>query len=47
MYCYTNYVILATTIARRLAKNLETGYKKLYKKHILSGITPVVQRMDN
>ena len=47
MYCYTNNAILATAIASRLAKDIEKGYDELYKKLLLSGIIPVLQRMDN
>ena len=47
MYCYTNNAILAEPIQTRLAVNIEKGYNKLYKKLLLSGIIPVLQRMDN
>ena len=47
MYCYTNNAILATAIQTRLAVDIKKGYDVLYKKLLLSGIIPVLQRMDN
>ena len=47
MYYYTNNAILATAIASRLAKDIKKGYDEIYKKLLLSGIIPVLQRMDN
>ena len=47
MYCYTNNAIVATAIQTRLAVDIQKGYDVLYKKLLLSGIIPVLQRMDN
>ena len=47
MYCYTNKAILATAIVSCRVKQIEKGYDKLYKKFLLSGIIPILQRMDN
>ena len=47
MYCYINSAILATGIKSRLVKDIVKGYDEMYKKLLLSGIIPVLQRIDN
>ena len=47
MYRYTNNAILATAIQFRLPVDTEKEYNELYKKLLLSGIIPVLQRIDN
>ena len=47
MYRYTNNAILATGTKTRLAKDIVKGYDEMHKKLLLSGIIPVLQRMDN
>ena len=47
LYDNNTNVINATEIKSRLKEDLIQGYDKLYNDMKKSGITPVIQRLDN